>query len=150
MKITTAQLKQIIREEIVKMKAQLGEAKLDPKNEKLKKQYINAAVTLSIDPYAHDDYDSSLPTWDKIESHAKKYGWEKTLDTIEKRGDVENKRYSAQAQQGRDKLADKKPGSSVGNLMMRDPMQHLTKGGKMNKLDVQRLKMKIKKDLGLE
>ena len=30
---------------------------------------------------------------------------------------------------------------------MRDPMQNLTKKGKMNKLDVDRLKMRIRKNL---
>jgi hypothetical protein len=33
---------------------------------------------------------------------------------------------------------------------MRDPLQNLTKKGKMNKLDVDRLKMKIKQNLGIK
>ena len=46
-----------------------------------------------------------------------------------------------------DPLAKKAPGSSIDNLYMRDPMQNLTKKGKMNKLDVDRLKMRIRKNL---
>ena len=49
-----------------------------------------------------------------------------------------------------DPLASKAPGFNVSNLMMRDPLQHLTKKGKMNKLDVDRMKMKIKQNLGIK
>jgi hypothetical protein len=48
-----------------------------------------------------------------------------------------------------DPLKAKTPGTWVDNLSMRDPLMYLTKNGKMNKIDVHRLKLRIKKNLGL-
>ena len=128
----------------------LNEVQLDPKNQELKNKYIDAYLTLTIDPYAYDDnYDGSddfyFPDRKEIEDHAKKYGYENTLRTIDKMEDVENARNQNFGNE--DPLAKKAPGSSIDNLYMRDPMQNLTKKGKMNKLDVDRLKMRIRKNL---
>ena len=107
---------------------------------------------VTIDPYAYDDnYDGSddfyFPDRKEIEDHAKKYGYENTLRTIDRMEDVENARNQNLGNE--DPLAKKAPGNSIDNLYMRDPMQNLTKSGKMNKLDVERLKMRIKKNLGI-
>ena len=128
----------------------LNEVQLDPKNQELKNKYIDAYLTLTIDPYAYyDNYDGSddfyFPGRKEIEDHAKKYGYENTLRTIDKMEDVEKVR--SQNFGNEDPLAKKAPGSSIDNLYMRDPMQNLTKKGKMNKLDVDRLKMRIRKNL---
>ena len=130
----------------------LKEVQLDPENQKLKDQYIDAYLTLTIDPYAYEDsYDGSddfyYPDVEEIENHAKEYGYENTLRTIDRMEDVENARN--QNFGNKDPLAKKAPGNSIDNLYMRDPMQNLTKKGKMNKLDVDRLKMMIKKNLGI-
>jgi hypothetical protein len=142
-----SELKQLIREEVRKV---LKEAQLDPKNQELKNRYIDAYLTLTIDPYAGESYpyDSDLPDIEDIEAHAKEYGYEDTLNTIEKYEAVIAARQKNFG--GEDPLASKKPGTNVGNLMMRDPLQNLTKKGKMNKLDVDRLKMKIKQNLGIK
>ena len=125
----------------------LNEVQLDPKNQELKNKYIDAYLTLTIDPYAFDDSDDwmNAPSIEDIEDHAKKYGYENTLRTIDKMEDVENARNQNFGNE--DPLAKKAPGSSIDNLYMRDPMQNLTKKGKMNKLDVDRLKMRIRKNL---
>lgn len=144
------QLKNLIREEIRKV---LKEAQLDPKNQKLKDRYIDAYVTLTIDPYAFDESDDwqNAPSIEDIEAHAKKFGYEDTLKTIDKMEDVRSLRskFSSVGNQG-DPLKAKTPGTWVDNLSMRDPMMYLTKAGKMNKLDVDRLKLRIKKNLGLK
>ena len=144
MKIT--EFRKLIREEIRKV---LKEVQLDPENQKLKDEYIDAYVTLTIDPYA-GEYDLDLPGTYEIEQHAKKYGYEHTLDTIYKMPDVVAARDKYTMGVTSDPLASKKAGTNVSNLMMRDPMQNLTKKGKMNKLDVDRLKMKIKQNLGMD
>ena len=133
----------------------LNEVKLDPENQELKDKYIDAYLTLTIDPYSYDDaFDGSddffWPDEREIEDHAKKYGYEDTLRTIDNMEDVRDARskYTAGGPYN-DPLKGKTPGTNVGNLMMRDPLQNLTKKGKMNKLDVDRLKMKIKQNLGI-
>ena len=70
-----------------------------------------------------------------------------TLRTIDRMEDVENARNQNLGNE--DPLAKKAPGNSIDNLYMRDPMQNLTKSGKMNKLDVERLKMRIRKNLAI-
>jgi hypothetical protein len=146
------ELRQIIKEEVTKA---LKEVKLDPENQKLKNKYIDAYVTLTIDPYAFDDaYDGSddfyFPDMEEIEAHAEKYGYEDTLRTIDKMEDVRSLRDKfSQPSNQEDPLKAKTPGTWVDNLSMRDPLMHLTKSGKMNKLDIDRLKLRIKKNLGL-
>lgn len=120
----------------------LNEVQLDPENQKLKDYYIDAYLDITVDPY-YDDIDA--PNIGDIENHAKEYGYENTLRTIDKMEDVENARNQNLGNE--DPLAKKSPGSSIDNLYMRDPMQNLTKSGKMNKLDVERLKMRIRKNL---
>lgn len=149
-KMKKSELKQLIREEVRKV---LKEAQLNPENQELKNKYIDAYLTLTIDPYSFDDaFDGSddfyYPDMEEIEAHAKKYGYEDTLRTIDKMEDVRVARMRNYGE--KDPLASKKPGTNVGNLMMRDPLQNLTKKGKMNKLDVDRLKMKIKQNLGIK
>lgn len=122
----------------------LNEVQLDPENQKLKDRYIDAYLDMTIDPY-YDDEDAPLAS--DIENHAKEYGYENTLRTIDKMEDV--KKVRNQNFGNEDPLAKKAPGNSIDNLYMRDPMQNLTKSGKMNKLDVERLKMRIKKNLGI-
>ena len=122
----------------------LKEIQLDPENQKLKDQYIDAYLSMTMDPY-YDDMDA--PSISDIENHAKEYGYENTLRTIDKMDDVEQARNQNFGNE--DPLARKAPGNSIDNLYMRDPMQNLTKSGKMNKLDVDRLKMRIKKNLGI-
>lgn len=122
----------------------LKEVQLDPENQELKNKYIGAYLDMTIDPYY---YDEEAPSVSDIEDHAKEYGYENTLRTIDKMEDVENARNQNFGDE--DPLARKSPGNSVNNLYMRDPMQNLTKKGKMNKLDVDRLKMRIKKNLGI-
>jgi len=134
------------------LKTSLNEVQLDPENQELKSKYIDAYLTLTIDPYAYEDsYDGSddfyYPDVEEIENHAKEYGYENTLRTIDKMEDVEQARN--QNFRNEDPLARKSPGNSIDNLYMRDPMQNLTKKGKMNKLDVDRLKMRIRKNLGM-
>lgn len=125
----------------------LKEVQLDPENQKLKDQYISAYLDMTIDPYY---YDEDAPSPSEIENHAKEYGYENTLRTIDKMEDVENARHqNYQNSKGEDPLARKLPGNSIDNLYMRDPMQNLTKKGKMNKLDIDRLKMRIRKNLGM-
>jgi hypothetical protein len=124
----------------------LKEIQLDPENQKLKNKYIDAYIALNLDNYA-GDYDDNYPTWDEIENHAKEYGYENTLRTIDRMEDIINIRN--QKYDNEDPLAAKAPGKTIDNLYMRDPMQNLTKKGKMNKLDVDRLKMRIKKNLNL-
>ena len=147
------ELRQLIKEEISKV---LKEAQLDPENQKLKNKYIDAYVTLTIDPYAFDDnYDGSddfyFPDMEEIEAHAKEYGYEDTLRTIDKMEDVRSLRNKfSQSDNQEDPLKAKTPGTWVDNLSMRDPLMHLTKSGKMNKLDIDRLKLRIKKNLGLK
>ena len=143
------ELRQIIKEEISKV---LKEAQLDSENQELKNKYIDAYVTLTIDPYAFDDnYDGSddfyFPDMEEIEAHAKEYGYEDTLRTIDKMEDVRSLRNTDNQE---DPLKAKTPGTWVDNLSMRDPLMHLTKSGKMNKLDIDRLKLRIKKNLGLK
>ena len=145
-----SELKQLIREEVRKV---LKEAQLDPENQELKNKYIDAYLTLTIDPYSYDDaFDGSddfyFPDMEEIEAHAKMYGYEDTLRTIDKMEDVKVARMRNYGE--KDPLAGKAPDSPVGNLYMRDPLQNLTKKGKMNKLDVDRLKMKIKQNLGIK
>jgi hypothetical protein len=122
----------------------LNEIQLDPENQKLKDRYIDAYLDMTIDPY-YDDEDAPLVS--DIENHAKEYGYENTLRTIDKMEDVEKVRNQNFGNE--DPLAQKAPGNSIDNLYMRDPMQNLTKSGKMNKLDVERLKMRIRKNLGI-
>jgi hypothetical protein len=122
----------------------LKEIQLDPENQKLKDQYIDAYLDMTVDPY-YDDEDA--PSISDIENHAKEYGYENTLRTIDRMEDVENARNQNFGNE--DPLARKSPGNSIDNLYMRDPMQNLTKKGKMNKLDVDRLKMRIRKNLGM-
>ena len=147
------ELRQIIKEEISKV---LKEAQLDSENQELKNKYIDAYVTLTIDPYAFDDnYDGSddfyFPDMEEIEAHAKEYGYEDTLRTIDKMEDVRSLRNKfSQSDNQEDPLKAKTPGTWVDNLSMRDPLMHLTKSGKMNKLDIDRLKLRIKKNLGLK
>ena len=147
------ELRKLIKEEISKV---LKEAQLDPENQKLKNKYIDAYVTLTIDPYAFDDnYDGSddfyFPDMEEIEAHAKEYGYEDTLRTIDKMEDVRSLRNKfSQSDNQEDPLKAKTPGTWVDNLSMRDPLMHLTKSGKMNKLDIDRLKLRIKKNLGLK
>ena len=142
-------LRSLIREEIKKA---LNEAQLDPVNQKLKDKYIDAYVTLTIDPYAFEYSDDPIdaPSYEDIQNHAKKYGYQDTLKTIDKMDDVKalRRKFSKHGNQ-EDPLMAKTPGTWVDNLSMRDPMMYLTKNGKMNKLDVQRLKLRIKKNLGL-
>ena len=130
----------------------LNEVQLDPKNQELKNKYIDAYLTLTIDPYAFDDSDDwmNAPSIEDIEAHAKKYGYEDTLRTIDKMEDVRALRSKfGQADANEDPLKAKTPGTWVDNLSMRDPLMYLTKKGKMNKLDVDRLKLRIKKNLGI-
>jgi hypothetical protein len=122
----------------------LNEIQLDPENQKLKDRYIDAYLDMTIDPY-YDDEDAPLVS--DIENHAKEYGYENTLRTIDKMEDVEKVRNQNFGNE--DPLAQKAPGNSIDNLYMRDPMQNLTKSGKMNKLDVERLKMRIRKNLAI-
>jgi hypothetical protein len=122
----------------------LNEVQLDPENQKLKDHYIDAYLSMTMDPYY---YDENEPDISDIENHAKEYGYENTLRTIDKMEDVERARNQNFGNE--DPLARKSPGNSIDNLYMRDPMQNLTKSGKMNKLDVDRLKMRIKKNLGI-
>ena len=148
-----SEFRKLIREEVRKA---LKEAQLDPKNQELKNKYIDAYVTLTIDPYAFDDaYDGSddffFPDVDEIEAHAKEYGYEDTLRTIDNMEDVRLLRDKfSQPDNQTDPLKAKTPGIWVDNLSMRDPLMHLTKSGKMNKLDIDRLKLRIKKNLGLK
>ena len=144
------ELRKLIREEVRRV---LSEAQLDPENQELKNKYIDAYLTLTIDPYSYDDaYDGSddfyFPDVDEIIAHAKKYGYENTLRTIDKMEAVQDARMKNSG--GRDPLAGKAPGNWIHGLSMRDPIQHLTKKGKMNKLDIDRLKMKIKQNLGIK
>ena len=125
--------------------ALLKEIQLDPENQKLKDQYINAYLDMTIDPY-YDDEDAPLPS--EIENHAKEYGYEDTLKTIDNYNDPEIQGPRSKTS-SEDPLARKSPGNSIDNLYMRDPMQNLTKKGKMNKLDIDRLKMRIRKNLGM-
>jgi hypothetical protein len=122
----------------------LNEIQLDPENQKLKDYYIDAYLDMTVDPY-YDDEDA--PSITDIENHAQEYGYENTLRTIDRMEDVENARNQNLGSE--DPLARKAPGSSIDNLYMRDPMQNLTKKGKMNKLDVERLKMRIRKNLAI-
>ena len=122
----------------------LNEIQLDPENQKLKDRYIDAYLDMTIDPY-YDDEDAPLVS--DIENHAKEYGYENTLRTIDKMEDVEKVRNQNFGNE--DPLAQKAPGNSIDNLYMRDPMQNLTKSGKMNKLDVERLKMRMRKNLAI-
>jgi hypothetical protein len=122
----------------------LNEVQLDPENQKLKDYYIDAYLDITVDPY-YDDEDT--PSISDIENHAKEYGYENTLRTIDRMEDVENARNQNLGNE--DPLAKKAPGNSIDNLYMRDPMQNLTKSGKMNKLDVERLKMRIRKNLAI-
>ncbi len=85
-----------------------------------------------------------------LEIRAKKYGYEKTLRTIDKHPDVTAIRDKYKMGPQDDPLRAKTPGTNVSNLMMRDPMQNLTKKGKMSKLDIDRLKLRIKQNLGLK
>ncbi len=124
----------------------LNEVQLDPENQELKNRYIDAYLDITIDPYA-GEYDDDLPLPSEIEDHAKEYGYENTLRTIDKLPEIQDIRDKNFGNE--DPLAAKAPGKSVDNLYMRDPMQNLTKKGKMNKLDVERLKMRIKKNLGI-
>lgn len=145
-----SELRKLIREEIRRV---LKEAQLDPKNQELKNKYIDAYVTLTIDPYAFDESDDweNAPTYEDIKAHAKKFGYEDTLKTIDKMEDVRSLRNKfSPAGNQEDPLKAKTPGTWVDNLSMRDPMMYLTKAGKMNKLDVDRLKLRIKKNLGLK
>ena len=148
-----SEFRKLIREEVRRV---LKEVQLDSKNQELKNKYIDAYVTLAIDPYAFDDaYDGSddffFPDVDEIEAHAKKYGYENTLRTIDKMEDVRSLRDKfSQPGNQTDPLKAKTPGTWVGNLSMRDPLMYLTKAGKMNKLDVDRLKLRIKKNLSLK
>ena len=121
----------------------LNEVQLDPENQKLKDYYIDAYLDMTIDPYYDDE---NAPLASDIENHAREYGYENTLRTIDKMEDVENARNQTSGNE--DPLARKAPGNSIDNLYMRDPIQNLTKKGKMNKLDVDRLKMRIRKNLG--
>lgn len=140
-----SELRNLIREEVRRV---LNEVQLDPKNQKLKDRYIDAYVTLTIDPYAFDDNDwENAPSIEDIEAHAKKFGYENTLKTIDKMEDVRSLRNKFSYQE--DPLKAKTPGTWVDNLSMRDPLMYLTKAGKMNKLDVDRLKLRIKKNLGI-
>ena len=143
----STRLRNLIREEIKKV---LKEVRLDPQNQKLKDKYISAYVTLTIDPYAFDDGDDwyNAPSIEDIEAHAEKYGYRDTLNTIAKMDDVRKLR-SRFSSISNDPLKAKMPGTRVDSLYMRDPMMYLTKAGKMNKLDVDRLKLRIKKNLGL-
>ena len=144
-----SEFRKLIREEVRKV---LKEAQLDPQNQKLKNRYIDAYVTLTIDPYALDDSDDweNAPSYEDIEAHAKKFGYENTLRTIDKMEDVEAlRRKFSQAGNSEDPLKAKTPGTPVDNLSMRDPLMYLTKSGKISKLDVDRLKLRIKKNLGL-
>lgn len=147
MKLT--QFRKLIREEVRRV---LEEAQLDPQNQKLKDKYIEAYVVLTIDPYAFDDSDDweSAPSIEDIEAHAKKYGYENTLKTIDKMQDVRALRSKYAVGSQDDPLKAKTPGTWVDNLSMRDPLMYLTKNGKMSKLDVDRLKLRIKKNLNLE
>ncbi len=122
----------------------LKEIQLDPENQKLKDQYIDAYLSMAMDPYYYDEDEPSITD---IENHAKEYGYENTLRTIDRMEDVEQARNQNFGNE--DPLARKSPGNSIDNLYMRDPMQNLTKKGKMNKLDVDRLKMRIRKNLGM-
>jgi hypothetical protein len=122
----------------------LKEVQLDPENQELKDRYIDAYLDMTIDPYY---YDEDAPLVSDIENHAKEYGYENTLRTIDKMEDVEKSRNQNFGNE--DPLAKKTPGNSIDNLYMRDPMQNLTKSGKMNKLDVDRLKMRIRKNLSM-
>jgi hypothetical protein len=122
----------------------LKEVQLDPENQKLKDQYIDAYLSMTMDPYYDDE---GAPSISDIENHAQEYGYENTLRTIDKMEDVEQARNQNFGNE--DPLARKSPGNSIDNLYMRDPMQNLTKKGKMNKLDVDRLKMRIRKNLGM-
>ncbi len=117
------------------------ETPLDTNNQNLKDKYIDAYVSLIANPEAGENY-MDFPTYGDIERHAKQYGYEDTLRTIDKMGSVQptQRNYG-----GEDKLASKTAG-----LSMRDPMQYITKKGKMNKLDVDRLKAKIKNNLDLD
>ena len=123
----------------------LNEVQLDPENQKLKYRYIDAYLDMTIDPYY---YDEDAPLSSEIENHAKEYGYEDTLKTIDNynNSEIQDPRSKTSSE---DPLARKAPGNSIDNLYMRDPMQNLTKSGKMNKLDVDRLKMRIKKNLGI-
>jgi len=123
----------------------LNEVQLDPENQKIKDQYINAYLDMTVDPYYYDEDEPSIVD---IENHAKEYGYEDTLRTIDNYNNPEIQ-GSRNSKAGEDPLARKAPGNSIDNLYMRDPMQNLTKSGKMNKLDVERLKMRIRKNLGI-
>jgi hypothetical protein len=144
-----SELRQLIKEEISKV---LNEKNLDPLNQKLKDKYIQAYVLLSIDAYAFDNSNDwvDVTTFGDIEAHAKEYGYENTLRIIDKMEDVRAmRRKFSQASNQEDPLKAKTPGTWVDNLSMRDPLMYLTKKGKMNKLDVDRLKSRINKNLGL-
>lgn len=144
MKIT--EFRKLIREEIRKV---LKEAQLDPKNQELKNRYIADYISYTIDPTYYGENDEA--DIQDIEAHAKQYGYEVTLDTIAKMDDVRKLRskFSKIGYNVDDPLVAKQAGMAVDNLMMRDPMQHLTKSGKMSKLDIDRLKLRIKKNLKL-
>jgi hypothetical protein len=135
------------KEEEIKsyLETSLNEVQLDPENQKLKDQYIDAYLSMAIDPYY---YDEDAPSIVDIEKHAKEYEYEDTLKTIDNYNNPEIQ-GSRNTKASRDPLATKSPGNSIDNLYMRDPMQNLTKKGKMNKLDIDRLKMKIRQNLGM-
>jgi hypothetical protein len=133
-----SQLRNIIKEEISNA---LSEAKMSPRDLALKKKYIDDYMSYVVDPYEYEG--TSI---DNVENHAKKFGYENTLRTIDKMDDVDSSRDNSPSA---DPLKTKQPGHSISNLMMRDPMKNLTKKGKMSKLDIDRIKMKIKQNLGL-
>lgn len=138
-----SEFRSLIREEIKRV---LAEAQLDTVNQKLKNKYIDAYVARTIadmfsdDPY--DEYDFTLPDYDEIEKHAKKYGYEDTLRTIDKMPEIEAMR-SKYRMSGRG-VSQQDP------LATKAPVKNLTKKGKMDKRDVERLKMKIKQNLNLK
>ena len=127
-----SEFRALIREEIKRV---LAEAQLDTVNQKLKKKYINDYLSYIIDPYEYGNYDET--PIEKIEAHAKKYGYVDTLITIEKHSDVVAARSKY------------KMGSQDDPLASKAPVKNLTKKGKMDKRDVERLKMKIKQHLNL-
>lgn len=138
--MTKYELRELIREEIRRV---IKEAQLDSVNQKLKDEYIDHYLSYIYDIY-HGDWDDNVPSIEKIEAHAKKYGYTDTLRTIDQKETKIKQMFG-----GQDKLATKAPGSNVSNLTMRDPLKHLTKKGKMDKRDIDRLKIKIRQNLGI-
>ncbi len=130
------------------LKESIEEAKLSPIDQELKNKYIDDYLTLTIDPYAADEVDG-IADIDTIEAHAKQFGYEDTLRTIDAKEDPKYAKRGIPVG-GFDPLQGKVVGRWMGgdvSAYRREPV--ITKKGKMHKYDVDLIKNKIKSNLGL-